>query len=140
MIMPDVNVVIGAMRQDNPRHSQLRAWLAAAVQSDEPLGLSTLVLVGVTRIITNPRVFAVPTPLDDVVAELNRLIRHPRTVVVNPGPRHWEIFRRLGQVTGFRGPALADIQHAAVAIEHDATWVSLDRDFARVPGLRWELP
>ncbi|MCM0640528.1 PIN domain-containing protein [Cellulomonas wangsupingiae] len=33
-----------------------------------------------------------------------------------------------------RGNLVADAQHAAVAIEHGATWVSQDRDFARFPG------
>ena len=29
--------------------------------------------------------------------------------------------------------------YAALAIEHDCTWVTLDRDFARFPGLDWNL-
>ncbi|WP_169053857.1 hypothetical protein [Agromyces sp. H66] len=29
---------------------------------------------------------------------------------------------------------------SAIAIEHGATWITLDRDFARFPGLRWEVP
>jgi len=33
-----------------------------------------------------------------------------------------------------------DAAHAAVAIEHGALWVTLDRDFARFPGLRWAPP
>jgi len=38
-----------------------------------------------------------------------------------------------------RGNLVSDAAHAAVAIEHGATWASLD-DFARLPGLRRELP
>ncbi|MBC7550810.1 MAG: hypothetical protein H7269_07935 [Cellulomonas sp.] len=38
-----------------------------------------------------------------------------------------------------RGNREADAPHAAVAVE-DATWVTLDRDFARFFGLRWRTP
>ena len=55
-------------------------------------------------------------------------------------PRHWELVARLCREADARGNLVADAQHAAVAIENGATWVSLDRDFARFPGLRWVVP
>ena len=140
MIMPDVNVIIGAMRADDLRHSMLREWLAQAVQSPEGLALSSLVLVGVARIVTSGRFMDVPSSVPEVIAELTRLTAHPNVSVVHPGPRHWEIFTDLAGKCGVSGSRLSDVQHAAVAIEHDATWVSLDRGFARFPGLRWQLP
>ncbi|MBB4139932.1 DUF5615 family PIN-like protein [Microbacterium invictum] len=35
---------------------------------------------------------------------------------------------------------MSDAVIAAIAIEHGATVVSFDRDFARFPALRWEVP
>ena len=32
---------------------------------------------------------------------------------------------------------LPDAQHAAVALELDATWATTDSDFGRFAGLRW---
>jgi predicted nucleic acid-binding protein len=47
-----------------------------------------------------------------------------------------ELFR----VTSAPRSAIADAYHAAIAIEHRCEWVTLDRDFARFPGLRWSMP
>jgi hypothetical protein len=46
----------------------------------------------------------------------------------------------LCRATRTSGKAVADAQHAAVAIEHACTWVSRDSDFFRyeTEGLRFE--
>jgi predicted nucleic acid-binding protein len=61
----------------------------------------------------------------------------PGAVRVRPGSRHWGIFSRLCREVGARGNVVPDAFHAALAIEHGATWVTTDRGFARFPGLRW---
>ena len=140
MIMPDVNVIIGAMRQDDEQHAMLRTWLARAVGGPEPLGLSVLVLGGVVRVMSNARFYGMPTHTSAILSELDRLIERRKVVVVSPTAQHWAVLSRLCRATGIQGSGISDVQHAALAIEHDATWVSLDRGFARFPGLRWELP
>jgi predicted nucleic acid-binding protein len=42
--------------------------------------------------------------------------------------------------TDARGPRLTDAWFAALAIEFGCTWITVDRDFARFPGLTWRLP
>jgi hypothetical protein len=54
--------------------------------------------------------------------------------------RHWEIFRRLCVDTDTRGRRVTDAWYAALAIEWGCEWVTLDRDYARFPGLRWRAP
>ncbi|WP_136518116.1 MULTISPECIES: type II toxin-antitoxin system VapC family toxin [Cellulomonas] len=137
MILPDVNVLVGAFRPDAPQHDGLRAWLESAVNGPETLGVTDAVLGGTLRVLTHPRVFARPTPLRDALAQVEALRSHPDVVRVAPGARHWEIVTRLCTAADARGNLVADAQHAAVAVEHGATWVSQDRDFSRFPGLRW---
>ena len=60
--------------------------------------------------------------------------------IVRPGARFWEIFRILCERADARGNLVADAAHAALAIEHDADWITADRDFARFPGLHWRHP
>lgn len=139
MILPDVNVLVGALRADAPRHDELRTWLETAVDAPEPLGLTDAVLGGTLRVLTHPRVFARPTPLRTALGLVEHLRAHPGTVRVAPGDRHWEIVAALCRAADARGNLVADAQHAAVAVEHGATWVSQDRDFARFPGLRWRV-
>ncbi|QCB92628.1 type II toxin-antitoxin system VapC family toxin [Cellulomonas shaoxiangyii] len=137
MILPDVNVLVGAFRADAPRHDALRAWLEEAVAGPETLGVTDAVLGGTVRVLTHPRVFARPTPLAEALTQVEALRSHPDVVRVAPGARHWDLVTRLCRDADARGNLVADAQHAAVAVEHGATWVSQDRDFARFPGLRW---
>lgn len=140
MIIPDVNVLIGAFRRDAPGHEALRSWLERAVADSELLGLTDAVVGAVVRITTHPRVFAKPSSLDEVLAQLEALRGADGVTRVGPGPRHWEVFSGLCRSADARGNLVADAQHAAVVIELGATWVTLDRDFARFPGLRWRAP
>lgn len=137
MILPDVNVLVGAFRVDATQHAELRAWVERAVNGPETVGLTDAVLGGTLRVMTNPRVFARPSPLDEVLELVEALRAHPNVDRVAPGPRHWDLVAELCLAADARGNLVADAQHAAVAVEHGATWVSQDRDFARFPRLRW---
>lgn len=77
---------------------------------------------------------------EQALAHIDQLRRNPSVIAISPGPRHWEIFADLCREVAARGSLVADAAHAAVAIEHGATWVTFDRDFGRFPGLRWEVP
>jgi hypothetical protein len=68
------------------------------------------------------------------------LLGQPNCQVVEPGERHWDIFQRLCTETNTRGPRVTDAWFAALAIEWGCEWVTLDRDFARFPGLKWSQP
>jgi predicted nucleic acid-binding protein len=61
-------------------------------------------------------------------------------LIVRPGEGFWSIFRTLCTDGEARGNLVADAAHAATAIEAGATWVTLDRDFARFPRLDWRSP
>ena len=70
MIVPDVNVLVYAAREDAERHGEYRAWLERAFDGQEPVGVSELVLSGVVRVLTHPRVFDPPTQLTTCEATL----------------------------------------------------------------------
>ena len=140
MILPDVNVLIYAFREDAPDHARYRDWLRSRVAAAEALAVSELVLSGVVRVLTHPRVFDPPTPLSRALEFVNALRSQPNTVLVHPGPRHWEIFTRLAARAAAKGNLVADAYHAALAIEHGCEWITTDRDFARFPELRWRHP
>ncbi|OQW31479.1 MAG: DNA-binding protein [Nitrospira sp. SG-bin1] len=140
MILPDVNVLVYAHRQDSTRHSDYRDWLKGILTSDAAFGVSDLVLRGFLRIVTHPRVFGDPTPLPLAMQFAASLRNHPNAVTVAPGERHWDIFQRLCQEVSAKGNLVADAFLAALAIEAGAEWITTDRDYARFPGLRWSHP
>lgn len=140
MLIPDVNVLVAAHRADAPQHPIARDWLTGAVAGRQALGVTDAVLAGFVRVVTHPRIFTTPTPLEVALAQVGALCAAPGVLRVQPGPRHWEVFAELCLAGAARGNLVADAAHAAVAIEAGATWVSFDRDFARFPGLRWTTP
>ncbi len=140
MILVDVNVLVYSHRPDAEDHSRYRDWLDEVLSSETTFGLSDLVLSGVVRIVTNPRIFGKPTPLDVALQFVESLREHESCIPVSPGERHWDIFRGLCRASGARGNIVSDAYFAALAIESGAEWITADRDYARFPGLHWRHP
>jgi toxin-antitoxin system PIN domain toxin len=140
MLMPDVNVLIYAHREDEAVHEPYAAWLKGLVDGPEPFGLSILVAVRFLHIVTSARIYADPSPLPIALAAIEQLAGHPRCRIVAPGSGHMTEVARLCRATSATGKAIADAQHAALAVAEGGTWVTRDADFARfVPhGLRWQ--
>lgn len=140
MILPDVNVLIYAFRPTAPEHDLCRRWLVSLIAGASPFGMSPLALAAVVRITTGTRVFLDRTPIDEAFAFCANLLSQPHCRIVEPGPGHWEIFRALCIGTQTGGRRVTDAWYAALAIESGCEWITLDRDFARFPGLRWRTP
>jgi len=136
MILCDVNVLVYAYRREAPDHQRYAQWLRDVVASDEAQGVSDHVLSGFVRVVTHPRVFKLPAPVDEALAFARALREQPNAVPIAPGERHWGIFERLCREGGAKGNLVPDAYLAALAIEHGAELVTSDRDFARFPGLR----
>jgi hypothetical protein len=139
-LLPDVNVLVYAHREDAPEHERYRDWLTAVLGSSGAYGMSELVLSGFLRVVTHPRVFRDPSLLKDALAFVSQVRDQPHCVPVAPGPRHWRIFMDLVRETGAKGNLVPDAYLAALAIESGSEWVTTDRDFARFPNLRWRHP
>jgi toxin-antitoxin system PIN domain toxin len=140
VLMPDVNVLVYAHREDTRDHARFRDWLAGTVDGPESFGLSDLVLSGFIRVVTHPRVFATPTPVELALRFSEALRTAPNAVRLEPGDRHWDIFTRLCLESGVRGNLVPDAWFAALAIESGSEWITTDRDYSRFPGLRWRDP
>lgn len=140
MTLADVNVLLPAFRPDHPDHARCRAWLDGTRGSGEPYGVAPQVLSSVLRIVTHPGAFRRPEALRPALGFCGALLADPHAVAVNPGERHWGIFADLCARTGARGNLVPDAWFAALALEHACEWITLDRDFARFPGLRWREP
>ena len=140
MTLPDVNILIQAFRTDTPHHSLCNAWMTQVVVSDSNFGISPQALSGFIRIATHPRVFARPSELSETIVFCDTLLSQPHCVFVEPGERHWAIFTQICKDADTRGNLVPDAWFAALAIESGCEWVTLDRDYARFPGLKWSMP
>ena len=140
MILPDVNVLVYAFRKDVPQHSLCRQWLNKVIKGDERFGISPLALTAVVRVTTNPKLQPAGASHDDAFGFCDDILGQPHCQTVVPGERHWEIFKRLCVEANIRGPLVTDAWYAALAIEWGCEWITMDRDYARFPGLKWSTP
>lgn len=140
MILPDVNVLIYAFRPDARDHSRYKDWLENVVNGPATFAVAPQVLAAVVRICTNPRVFATPSEPVEAFEFCEALYRQPNVTVVQPGERHWTLFRRLCTEARATGNLVPDAWYAALAIESGCEWITTDRDYARFSGLAWRPP
>ena len=136
MQSPDVNVLVSAFREDAVHHERCRRWLVEALSGRDRVGLFELVLSGVLRVLTHPRIFHPPTPGAAAIAFVDALLAQPASMALRPGGAHWRIFRGMSETLQLRGNRIPDAYHAALAIEHGCEWVTLDRGFSAYSGLR----
>jgi toxin-antitoxin system PIN domain toxin len=140
VLLIDVNVIVYAHREDAVDHPRYRQWLTGLIGGDAAYGLADLVLSGFVRVVTHPRVFRDPSPLEVALAFVSEIRDRPHRIPVEPGERHWNIFTGLCRTGNARGNLVADAYLAALAIESGAEWITTDRDYGRFPGLRWRHP
>jgi toxin-antitoxin system PIN domain toxin len=138
VIAPDVNLLIYASDQDSPFHQRAKAWLDDVLSGTESIGFAWNVLLGFLRISTR----AVPKPLtaEQALGLVALWLAQPNTLILQPGPRHFELLSGLLLTVGTAGNLTSDAHLAAVALEQDAEVYSADADFGRFPGLRWQNP
>ena len=140
MLLFDVNVLINAHQESAKNYQRYKSFFESVVNGPASFGMSELVCSAFIRIMTDPRVYADSTPIDQAVDIVSRFLSRENCHRVQPGTRHFEIFTDLCLRTPVRGKDVADAYLAALAIESGCEWVTDDRGFARFPGLRWRRP
>jgi len=136
VIALDTNILVHARREEMPHHRPAQRALLALASGNEPWAIPWPCLYEFVRVVTHPRVFRPPSRLTDVLEDLESLFQAPTLHLLGEGARH-----RAGMLQALRsGAASGNLAHdahiAALAVEHGVSelW-TLDRDFARFPGL-----
>lgn len=140
MKLLDVNILVQVHRKDGDRHREIVKWLGSGMMEPPGVAVSGLVLSGFLRVLTLPKIYRDPSPLNVAMEFVDRLREHEAVSIVAPGASHWEIFRKLCGKVEARGNLVPDAYHAAPAIKTGCEWVTLDREFSSYPGLRWRHP
>ena len=131
---PDVNVLVAASRSDHPHHAVARAWLEQAVTESgagAAFTLMPMVLASFLRLVTSPRIFQQPTPIDDAVAFVDALLALPGVQLAALGPE-WPKLRQLCLDKALGGNDLPDAWLSAAVSHLGEHLVSFDRDFRKL--------
>lgn len=140
MILLDANILVYAHVSQFPQHDRARAWLDSCLAGALPVGFPWPTLLAFLRLVTNPRVFELPEPIEQAWGQVQAWLDRPVSWIPEPTERHREILGRLLLSHGARANLVPDAHLAALALEHGLVLCSSDSDFARFPGLRWRNP
>ncbi len=131
---PDVNVLIAASRSDHPHHKIAFTVLSdaiAACAEGASLKLMPMVAASFLRLVTNPRIFIQPTPVDEAIAFLDALVTVPG-VELPALSTEWPIFRQLCIEKQLTANAIPDAWLAAAVIQLGEHLVTFDADFKKL--------
>ncbi len=136
MITPDANIVLYAYNEDAPKHTEAKEWFEEQFSLTVSFGLSWQVITAFLRISTNPRAFPQPFDLPEAIDIVDEWIAHPNIEILTPTTNHWTIFQKLIIEGQTKAALMMDAHLAALAIEHNATLATTDRDFSKFSGLK----
>ena len=140
MYLMDVNVLVYAFRQDVAHHRICYQWLDSVINGSRIFGYSELVMSGFLRVVTHPKVFETPADLSGAMRFVNQIRHAPNAVCIMPGSMHWRIFMDCLLQVDVRGNDVPDAYFAALALEWNCEWVTLDKGFKRFKGLKCRSP
>ena len=97
-------------------------------------------MLAFVRLVSNSRIFTRPLSVANAWRQVGEWLDCPSVWIPQPTERHREVLGSLLVGQANKANLVPDAHLAALAVEHGLTLWSLDGDFARFPGLRWENP
>ena len=131
---PDVNILVAASRDDHPHHRPALTWLEDSLTHSRDGGslvILPMVASGLLRLVTHPKVFIAPTPIDAALAFLRAVLDSPGVSLLSLG-REWPAFELLCSQHGLAGNAIPDAWVAAAAQSYHLHLVTFDKGFRKL--------
>jgi toxin-antitoxin system PIN domain toxin len=140
VLLVDANVLLHAVNTRAREHEAASAWLAGALDGTEAVAFAWTVVLAFVRLSTHPAVFPRPLTVSQAGEACEAWLDAPPAIALEPTRRHLPLLRGLLESAGTAGNLVGDAHLAALALEHGATVVSFDRDFARFAGIGLRRP
>jgi len=128
-------VLVNAVNERAREHRVAHDWLIGALGGREAVAFAWTVVLAFFRLATHPAVFPHPLSSDQATEIAEQWLQAPPAVILEPTRHHVALLRGLLGQAGTAGNLVGDAHLAALAVEHGATVVSFDRDFARFEGV-----
>jgi toxin-antitoxin system PIN domain toxin len=136
VITVDTNVLVYAHRKDADWHASANARLAELAEGRAQWAIPWPCLHEFFAIVTHPRIFDPPTPLEQALDQIDAWLESPSVTLLSESAHHWHELRALLSAGRVAGPAVHDARIAALCLQHGVRelWTA-DRDFGRFPAL-----
>lgn len=141
MIGVDTNVLVHAHRSDSEWHARARGCVRNLAEGTAAWAIPWPCLHEFLAIVTHPRVFRPPSPLEAAVDQVDAWCESPSLVLLGEAETHWHELRELLIAGRIAGPMVHDARVAAICLAHGVRelW-TVDRDFGRFPSLATRNP
>lgn len=137
MIAVDTNILVYAHREDAAFHEAAYRALAELAEGPASWAIPWPCIHEFLAIVTHPRIYAPPTPLEQAVDQIAAWFASPSLVTLTETPTHWATLRQILIDGRIAGPQVHDAHVAALCRQHGVRelW-SADRDFGRFATIR----
>jgi len=136
MILPDVNLLIYAYNQSDPRFKTASNWFQNIMNGQKSVCFCWETINGFIRIVTNKAAVPYPYTLGETFQLVDEWLAFPNTIFLKPSNDHFELIKKLALDTNAAGTLYPDAVIAAYAISYNATIASCDRDFRLFDGIK----
>ena len=131
----DVNLWVYAFRKDSPLHEESRRELKIGYSQEEGFLFSPYVAASFLRIVTNPKIFKVPSSIEEAWEFIDFVESQPLARHKGADDMTYGIFKHICLVHGAAGNVVPDAFLAALAIRYNCEFVTADGEFLRYKGL-----
>ena len=141
MIAVDTQILVYAIREDSPYHSRAFEAMKSLAEGPTRWALPWQSIHELIGVCTHPNLYKPPTPVADVLGQINYWLDSPGATVLPESPDHLEILDRLIREQSHLGPRVHDARIAAICLGGGVRelWTA-DRDFSHFPQLRCRNP
>ncbi|MDP4029922.1 MAG: VapC toxin family PIN domain ribonuclease [Gallionella sp.] len=133
---PDVNLLVAASRSDHPHHKIAFSCIddaVAACANGASLKLMPMVVASFLRLVTHPKIFVHPTPVEEAVSFIDSLLAIPGIEMPSLGVE-WPMLRQLCATKKLVANDIPDAWLAAAVIQLGEHLVTFDSDFKKLLG------
>jgi len=130
----DTNVLVYSEIVSLPHHRVARSLLTELAEGTVPWAIPWPCIYEFMRVVTHPRVFSPPVPVEIALHDLGQILASPTLTLLSETDRHSDVMRAIVEPSGVTGNLLHDAHIAALCVEHGVSeLVTGDRDFSRFP-------
>lgn len=141
MIAIDTNILVYAHREDSPWHEAANRQVKDLSEGNRSWAIPWPCLYEFLAIVTHPRIYNPPSPLEMAVTQVEAWLESPGVVLISEGESFWTTMKRVIQNGKVTGPRVHDARIAALCISHGVKYLwTADRDFSRFPELSTHNP
>lgn len=133
----DTNVLIFASIPSSQQHEVAAGLLVELAEGPGPWAIPWPCVYEYLRVVTHPRVYHPPMPLERAQENVDRILASPSLVLLSETERHSAVLARVLRASGATGNLVHDAHIATLCLEHGVSdLITGDRDFHRFSDLR----